>query len=274
MKGGFEMNILVALDGNYVGPLCVMLKSLMISNPNEKFDLFVAHSSLTGRDFQSIERSVDSQRTAVHPIKVDPDILKDAPVLKRISKETYYRLLLTDFLPKDVDRILYIDPDTVVINDMSEFYNIDLGDNVLAAAGHTKTWCEFLNRARFHYPKGNRYFNAGVILFNVKRMRKTVNVNDIFDYIIKHKKWLFLADQDVLNGMFNTQAVFVDECIYNLDEKTVKFNKDRVKDLDWVRKNAVIVHFNGKYKPWKPDYKGILAPLYFEYKAILDKEGN
>ncbi|MCM1363684.1 MAG: glycosyltransferase family 8 protein [Faecalibacterium sp.] len=264
------MNLLVTLNSNYITPLCVMLKSLMLSNPNGNFDLYVAHSSLTENDFNLIDKSIDKCRTAVHSIEVDPKILDSAPVLKRISKETYYRLLITDYLPKEVDRILYIDPDTVVINDISEFYNIDFGDCVLAAASHTGPFREFLNRPRFRYPKGHRYFNAGIIMFNVDMMRKLVNINDIFDYIRRHEKWLFLADQDVLNGMFNDKTLFVDECIYNLDEKTVSHNKKRVTDLDWVRKNTVIVHFNGSYKPWKPNYRGILAPLYFEYKEQLD----
>lgn len=263
-----NMNILVALDGNYVGPLCVLLKSLMISNPNGIFDLYVAHSSLKKEHFDRIDKAVDKKRVTVHPVEIDPALLNDAPVMDRISKETYYRLLLMDYLPKEVDRILYIDPDTIIINDIRSFYNIDFKGKTLAACGHTKSWCEFLNRVRFHSPKDVRYFNAGVIMFNVDKLRKTVTSDDIFRYMKKHRRWLFLADQDVLNGMFNTETVFADECIYNLDEKTVKFNKDRVKDLDWVRKNTVIVHFNGKFKPWKPGYQGILLPLYYEYRDM------
>ena len=263
-----NMNILVALDGNYVGPLCVLLKSLMISNPNGIFDLYVAHSSRKKEHFDRIDKAVDNKRVTVHPVEIDPALLNDAPVMDRISKETYYRLLLMDYLPKEVDRILYIDPDTIIINDIRSFYNIDFKGKTLAACGHTKSWCEFLNRVRFHSPKDVRYFNAGVIMFNVDKLRKTVTSDDIFRYMKKHRRWLFLADQDVLNGMFNTETVFADECIYNLDEKTVKFNKDRVKDLDWVRKNTVIVHFNGKFKPWKPGYQGILLPLYYEYRDM------
>lgn len=263
------MNILVTLNSNYIVPLCVMLKSLMVSNPNGNFDLYVAHSSLTDEDFNKINKSIDPERVKVHSAFITPDLLEGAPILKRTSIETYYRLLLLDYLPQDVDRILYIDPDTVVINDITSLYNVDFSDKVLAAAAHTDWFRESLNKARFRYPKGHRYFNAGIIMFNVAKLRKMIRTKDIFDYIEKHEKWLFLADQDVLNGMFNAQTLFIDECIYNLDEKTVSFNKKKVTDLDWVRKNAVIVHFNGIYKPWKPKYKGILAPLYFEYKQLL-----
>ncbi|MGN0469153.1 MAG: glycosyltransferase family 8 protein [Acutalibacteraceae bacterium] len=258
------MNILVTLNSSYIGPLTVMLKSLMISNPNGSFDLYVAHSSLTDEDFDFIDENIDKKRVNVHSIKLDPNILDDAPVLKRISKETYYRLLLIDYLPKDLDRVLYIDPDTVVINDISSLYNIDFKGKSLAAAGHTRGFVEFINKKRFHMAKDERYFNAGVIMFNLERLRKTITTKDIFDYIRKYEKWLFLADQDVLNGMFCSDVLLIDECLYNLDEKTVSNNKSFIND-EWIRKNTVIVHFNGQYKPWKSGYKGVLEHFYYDY---------
>lgn len=260
------MNILVTLDSNYVGPLTVLLKSLMITNPENSFDLYVAHSSLTDEDFIKIRRATDPVRTRVHSVTVSPGILEHAPVLKRISKETYYRLLMMDYLPKDIDRVLYIDPDTVILRDISPLYNIDFKGKTLAAAGHTRSWVEGLNRIRFKNPKGVRYFNAGILMVNLEKLRRTVTSDMVFEYIRKNKRWLFLADQDVLNGMLGKDALMVDECIYNLDEKTVTFNKDRVKNLKWVEENTVIVHFNGTYKPWKDGYKGILAPLYFKFR--------
>ena len=260
------MNILVTLDSNYIPPLTVLLKSLMITNPDKKFDLYVAHSSLTQEDFIKIKNAIDPSRTRVHPIEVSPGILADAPVFKRISKETYYRLLMMDFLPETVDRILYIDPDTVVLKDISTLYNIDFKGKTIAAAGHTKYFIEDLNRLRFGTGRDSRYFNAGIMMVNVAKMRKNVTSEMVFDYVKKNKRWLFLADQDVLNGMFGNDMIPIDECIYNLDEKTVIYNRRRVRNLKWVEENAVIVHFNGKYKPWKEGYKGILAPLWFRFR--------
>ena len=104
------MNILVTLDSNYVFPLTVLLKSLTITNPNNKFDLFVAHSSLTENDFKQIQKSIDPLRTKVHPVKISPEILADAPVPKRITKETYYRLLMMDYLLKILTEFFILTP--------------------------------------------------------------------------------------------------------------------------------------------------------------------
>ena len=118
--------------------------------------------------------------------------------------------------------------------------------------------------------KSERYFNAGVILFNLQKMRKSVTTEDIFSYIRKNEKRLYLADQDVLNGMFGKQALIVDERLYNLDEKTV--SRYKITNDIWIRKNTVIVHFNGKFKPWKENYKGVLARYWFEYLETEQKK--
>ena len=260
------MNILVTLDSNYVNPLTVMLKSLMITNPKNNFDIYVAHSSLTEDDFEKIKTAVDERRVRVHSVTVSPGVLETAPVFKRISKETYYRLIMMDYLPESVDRVLYIDPDTVFLRDISPLYNIDFQGKTLAAAGHVKLFVESFNRMRFRNPKGVRYFNAGVLMVNLKKMRRNITSEMVFDYIRKNRRWLFLADQDVLNGLFGKDTLNIDECIYNLDEKTVIYNRRKVKNFKWVEDNTVIVHFNGKYKPWKEGYKGILAPFYYRFK--------
>lgn len=260
------MNILVTLNSNYIQPLTVMLKSMTVNNPADNFDLYVAHSSLTSEDFDRINKSVDLTRTKIHSIVIDEKILANAPVLKRLSKETYYRLLALEFMPKNTDRVLYIDPDTVILRSLKKLYNTDMGNNLIAAAGHTKGFIEFLNRKRLHLNKNTRYINAGIILMNIKEMRKEYCVDDIFRYIEKNRKKLYLGDQDVFNGMFTGRIKVIDELLYNLDEKTLASAE---VNLEWVKNNTVIIHYNGQYKPWKEGYKGIMQGFYYHYDKTV-----
>ena len=62
------MNILVTLDSNYVMPLTVLLKSLMITNPQNEFDIYVAHSSLTKDDFETAIILADAVSTSIKPL--------------------------------------------------------------------------------------------------------------------------------------------------------------------------------------------------------------
>ena len=67
------MNILVTLDSNYVFPLTVLLKSIMITNSEGEFDIYVAHSSLTEEDFEKIKSAADLSRTRIHPILISQE---------------------------------------------------------------------------------------------------------------------------------------------------------------------------------------------------------
>ncbi|MBQ8026513.1 MAG: glycosyltransferase family 8 protein [Clostridia bacterium] len=264
------MNILVTIDSNYVMPLSVMLYSLMQSNPDKSFDIFVAHSSLTDSDFEKIRSAVDRTRTRIHSVTVPPELLCNAPVLKRITKETYYRLLAIDFLPQEVDKVLYIDPDTLIINDITDFYNTDMSNSLITATSHVHGSLRSINLLRLGMPKSAEYINAGVMLMNLALMRKEITTSAIFEFIRRHSKTLFLGDQDVVNALYCKKTIVLDSVLFNCDEKTCRQNSLTVQQ---VRAKTSIIHYNGKYKPWNPDYKGILDEIWHEYAASLQR-GN
>jgi len=265
------MNILVTLNSGYVPPLTVLLRSMMQSNPGEAFTLYVAHSSLGAGDFEKIAAVVDQTRCAVVPVLVPDSMLEGAPFLNRTSKETYYRLLAADILPGDVERVLYIDPDAVIINPLRPFYSIDFMDNLIAGATHIFGWWERFNLRRLDIPLSYKYVNAGVLMMNLKALRECgISTDDIFTFIQANakKKKLYLADQDVINCLYYQRTLVIDPCYYNLDEKILHHFRRKI-DLAWVEANTVIVHFNGKSKPWNPGYHGRMAYLFARYNDGL-----
>lgn len=258
------MNILVTIDANYIMPLNTMLWSLQCSNPNTDFIVYVANSSLTDEEFDRIGKGLNKSNFTFHSVKFEHELLNDAPVLKRITKETYYRLLAVDFLPECVDRILYIDPDTVIINSITRFYNIDFEGKLLAGAGHFSGIVEEFNKHRLNMSKDSRYINAGILMMNIASMRYFVDTNYIFNFIRKNIKKLFLADQDVINALYHDKTIYVDETVYNLDERVYRRIKDKV-GKDYVDDNTVVIHYDGSSKPWHEEYKGLLQKYFLKY---------
>ena len=116
MPNPFSYDILVTLDRNYLPVLRVMLHSLAQSDPEGEFTVYAVHNSLTEQDLQRLHTLFPR----VHPVsvKVPEGLLAGAPVSDRYPTEMYYRLFAAHYLPQQLDRILYLDPDLVVLNSL------------------------------------------------------------------------------------------------------------------------------------------------------------
>lgn len=265
------MNILVTLDKNYIPPLRVLIRSMVQADPDTHYMLYVAHSSLTQEDIDRISRDVPCERCTICPVQVDADVLGDAPVLRRLSRETYYRLIAASFLPDTVDRVLYIDPDVCVIRPLTEFYNMDLEGNLMAGAGHLEGIMRLFNQVRLGIRKNPDYVNAGILLMDLAAIRALNNTQEILDYVAANSRKLLLGDQDVINAFYDGRLKILDARIYNLDEKYFARHQKRGNiSLDWVQQHTVLIHYNGSAKPWRPDYEGQLGEYYYRLRDELE----
>ncbi len=270
-KGGLKAltDILVTLNSGYLDPLCVMLRSLCINNPLTHIRVFVAHISLTEKDFALIESVVKPYDCEIVNVRVDESRFPDLPFNYRWPKEACLRIFAAHFLPESLERVLYLDPDIVVIKDIGDFYSMDLGDHLLAACTHHFEVFKLLGRHRLRMSKGSVYINSGVLLMNLEALRREQKIQDVYDYVEKNSRKLYLFDQDILNGLYHTRTLAVNTLLYNLDERYFKFynafqtDKKRRIDLNWVADNTVIVHFCGKVKPWDPGYKGKFGERFY-----------
>lgn len=259
------MNILVTLDSNYVTPLCTMLVSLIRSNPREAFDVYVAYAHLTEADFERIGKAVDGSGSRIIGIRVPDSLFEKAPVLKRITKATYYRLFASMYLPESLERVLYIDPDTLILRDISAFYHLPFGDNFYAGCTHMNAFTNFVQTARLGMSPQSAYINAGVLLINLRALRAFFAPKDVFDFVEHHASTLFLADQDVLNALYGDRILPLDAKVYNCDERVYRRLQKKFGDAGAqavVKQETCILHYDGKYKPWKPNYKGELIRFY------------
>ena len=265
------MNILVTLNSNYLKPLKVMLKSLFLNNPKESFNVYIMHSSLTNKELQQIKSILDDEGHKLHVVPIKDEYFKDAPVVMHYSKEMYYRLLAFKFLPQEVDKILYLDPDILIINSIKKLYDIELNDYLFAAAYHDRISVRKINKIRLRPYDIEAYYNSGVLLFNLKLQRETIKEKTIFDFVRKNANTLILPDQDILNALFSKSIKPVDEILYNYDPRFFNYYKIKSNgkyDMNYIIYNTSIIHFCGKQKPWKKNYFGKFHSLYKHYERI------
>ena len=247
-----------------------MLHSLCESNPTAEFRIFVAHTSLTESDFKKIASSVCPDRCRIENVHVPQDKFPGLPYSKRWPQEACYRIFAAHILPTDIDRVLYLDPDIVIINSIEKLYNTDFQGMYFAACTHQFQPMQSVNRVRLRMAPQSLYINSGMMLMDLKRLREEQQVEQVFEYYRNNKNRIYLFDQDILNGLYCLQTLALDPLMYNLDEHYYKihninpFNKSHKIDTKWVSDNAVVIHFCGKIKPWSPGYKGQFGKLFYD----------
>lgn len=148
---------------------------------------------------------------------------------------TLLRLFLDKLPVTETDgRILYLDVDTVCLGDISELYNIDLGDKSIGMVFDNvgKHW---INR---------RYCNAGMIVFNLKKIRGTDKLEKCREMV--KNVWMFMPDQSAINKHFKKDICFLPD----------KYNEQyRSKEDTLIRHYCRILKFFPwphyiKAKPW------------------------
>ncbi|MEG1782259.1 MAG: glycosyltransferase family 8 protein [Oscillospiraceae bacterium] len=258
------MNILVTLNSGYIRPLCVMLKSLLIAQPETKFTIYVINSSLTLEDYKSIDDYLENDRYSTVDIKITDDMLESAPITDRYPREMYYRIFAARYLPKTVDKVLYLDPDLIVLRSLESLYNSAMGSYFFAAASHVNEPLRKLNEIRLQMETSGPYINSGVMLMNIKLLRQFQDFNQVFDYVNKNKKLLLLPDQDIISAIYSDKIIEIDPYIYNMTERLMllPLSAEKKVTFDWVCENSAVVHYCGRNKPWKEHYIGVLGTLY------------
>lgn len=271
------MELLVTVDKNYIPPLQVMLTSLHMNNPGEDVELYLLHSKLQEKELELLEKQCGRLGYKFFPVKIEDSWFSQAPVTKQYPREMYYRLLAPCFLPQKLHRILYLDPDILVINSLKPLWETDMKGRLFAAAAHTGKTNLANNINQVRLGTTHKYFNSGVLLINLDQGRKEILPEEIFRYAGEHAKELLLPDQDILNAVFGSRTLELDDYLWNYDARnysTYLLRSGGVCDMDWVMGNTGILHFCGKTKPWQAGYIhrfGILYKHYMQINRRLDQ---
>ena len=267
------MNLLVTCNENYLPPLRTMLWSVFKTNPEKTFAVYFMHNDMRNSKLQETNDFIRANGHEFHPINCHDLFDIETTVNRYYSIEMYYRLLAPFVLPEDLERILYLDPDIVNLNPVTDFYDQDFKSNLFVATTHdylTK-WVQPINNIRLNMLESKGYFNTGIILMNLPAIRASKQQEDILSVIELYKKRLLLPDQDIFNHLYWDSILEADWRIYNLDPRyyskaNLIFPKDY--NVEWVEQEVVFIHYCGKQKPWnkREDYKYKLGEYYYQYE--------
>lgn len=267
------MNILVTIDRNYLPHFATMLYSLLASDPGRRFSVYVMNSTLTEDDL-AYARRIIGDRGEINLVRVAEDGLADAPTTDRYPREMYYRIFAAEYLPRELDRVLYLDPDMIINGSLGELYDMPMGTAFFAAASHIGRLLHFFNELRLDMGEESPYINSGVMLMDLHRLREEQDIDNVFDYIDSHRGKLLLPDQDIISGLYGDRIIPLDPYRYNMTERLYMLHRQSAghMDLECVRRTAAVIHYCGRNKPWRQNYIGRLDVFYRETVAALARD--
>lgn len=246
-----EVHVLFCTNRLFFQHVAVCLCSLLTNNKDLFFDVVIASRPEEKLDTQKLWRSL--QQFSNCSLNFREFALPADQILPLIpgahyTIDTYTRLWAGEFFPDVVDRVLYLDADMVVIDSIAPLWRTDLEGALFGAVdipGSDR------GVVQLKLPAGVGYFNAGMLLIDLKQWREVRALETVLDYITENPERV-LYDQDALNACFY-------HCWKRLDYKwnvIWPFYREPSElplsrsEIETIRRDTVIIHFNGSSKPW------------------------
>lgn len=237
--------IFFATDNKYLPFLAITLESIWENSSREyDYEMYVLNSGVDEEYKEKILRY--NERECFHIQFVDVTeklelIASHLHIRDYYSKTTYFRIFIAEMFPQ-YDKALYLDCDTVVLGDVSELYHYDLGNNLIGGAPCEGVNCFDVYKRYVTEVDGcdtDYFFNAGVILMNLKAFREEGFYEQFAD-LLKKYKFTVIQDEDYLN-------VLCQDRILRLPRA---WNKTPVAPDRLSREDLRIVHYIMTWKPW------------------------
>jgi lipopolysaccharide biosynthesis glycosyltransferase len=176
-----KISVAYGLDNKYTYPTLISILSILENSSRYTFYTFYLlveknkFKEENKEKFIRLEKKYD--RCKVIIIELTNENLSNARITKRYPLATYYRLLLAKLIPK-VNKIIYLDGDTLVFTDLTQMINLKMNKNIILGFVD-----DSYKKAKKFGIKTYKYITCGVLLIDLKKMRKENISKKFFDFI-------------------------------------------------------------------------------------------
>lgn len=243
-----ELNFVYCFDDNFNFQALSSMKSLL-DKITKKANIFIIHKNINS--FNKILNLISNHKnlSSIHTYQFDSTKINLPPIKSHVSEATYYRLFISQYLPKDIRFLVYLDADIICVNDptiklLETFSEISSEGNVIAAKVETlrEDNNNFFNRLNL---RSDEQFNAGVLVIDYRAWLNQEVESNLIKILNFRFKDIFDYDQEILNIYFDGQFTkLVDDLNY---QAIGGHHQDLYKHID---KNVYFLHYLGKGKPW------------------------
>jgi lipopolysaccharide biosynthesis glycosyltransferase len=192
------------------------------------------------------------------------------PEMDFVTSAMWYRVFLPELLP-EVDRVLYLDVDTIALDLLEPLWAVDLAGSYVAAVTNVFYLRSHAQRAVDLGIAPTDYFNSGVVLMNLELMRRDDSGRALLDYAVAHAPELAWPDQDALNVVLGKRRVSLHprwNCMNSVLQFPWSADVFGAEAVDEARSRPAIRHFEGPTtnKPWHYGCESPMREVYFEHR--------
>jgi lipopolysaccharide biosynthesis glycosyltransferase len=259
-----RITLACCVDEPYVLPLMVMLTSLTERlQPGVEATVYLLHRRLGRESLDALGGIVDTR-----VVRLSETHLERLPRNGTLPPEAAAPLLLPEVLPQDLEKVIFLDADMLVLDDIAPLWTSALGGRALAAVVDpaipfcrsprgVKNWRER------GIPDSTPYFNAGVLLVDLESWRRRNLTGRAIEYIRAVGHRVDYLHQEALN------ATAWDDWMPVAARWNVPGTAGRWFDPtdDDAVSSPAIVHFAGRMKPWRIESGGRFAAAYADVLA-------
>ena len=273
-----KINIVFASDNNYAQHTAVAMASVLVNTKvPQKIQFYLIDDEIQQENKEKIIKTVQNLGGNIEFIKIKNSKLEDCYVSGELSRASYFRLDIANILDESIEKIIYLDCDLLVYDDIEKMWQLDMGGKpvaatcdlgIMASARVRKQKNKFIG-----LPFDTPYFNAGVLIMDLKKWRDGNYAEAIIALATQNK--YPNHDQDALNKFFmnNWQEIplrwDVIPPVFNLFFKIVTKPDLRKKAIE-AKLNPAIFHYAGGYKPWEYEIHEGFNDKYYEYLKLTE----
>lgn len=193
--------IALAFDSKYLAPAAAVIMSCLSHHDDGELRFELIHDrTVSEGDLHALRAMCEVHGGTVAPHLIDARA-EHLPVINRFGSIVWSRFFLPDLL-ETTPRVLYLDCDVLVLSSLRPLWCTDLGSASLGAVANVvaPSVRSHVANLGIRYPGG--FFNSGVLLFQLDRMRRDRSADELIRFAMDHADELIWPDQDALNVVF------------------------------------------------------------------------
>lgn len=238
------MHIAFCGTDSYTDYMGTVMYSVLQQHSNEEITFHIFSADMKQYSREKLKK-LENNYVIINFQEIDKSLFESFPEKENISREAYFRFCLPSLLP-ECKRVIYLDCDTLVVNSLIDFWEVDLTDNYVAGVNES----DMLNRNKDYrhsigFLDDDVYINSGVMLMNLEKMREDNIEQKLFATAHEFKDIIQYQDQDVINLTLKGHIKAVSS-IYNYTSYEREINRFPLSDV-------AIIHYNW-HKPWDKKY--------------------